>query len=180
MNLKSLRFLLVALLLTANVSLHAEDNKNETEFPQTVISSKYILGEYDLNRYVISGAMTTGSEYDRLFGGQASIDYRLSKRFSVGGQGNFYFLSSDLNGNREYALALRSNYHFMNMEKFKNNPWDIYLGLSLGTKVYIAAKEVKDAFVGVHVGARYKLDEKWMVFSEIGTRNAALGLAVSF
>jgi hypothetical protein len=183
MNLKkSLSLIVLTALLLSGLNVNAANKKNESEtaFPQSVLNSKYILNQYDLNRFVISGAITTGSQYDRLFGGQGSIDYRLSKRFSVGGQGNFYFLSSDLNGNREYALALRSNYHFMSIEKFKKNPWDIYLGLSFGTKVYIAAKEMDDAFVGVYVGARYSLDEKWMLFSEIGTRNAALGMAFTF
>ncbi|MGZ2370315.1 hypothetical protein ACXR6G_11045 [Ancylomarina sp. YFZ004] len=180
MKIKTLKYLSLVFLLTASFSLHAEDKKTENEAPQTVVSSKYILNQYDLNRFVISGAITTGSEYDRLFGGQISADYRLSKRISVGGQGDFYFSSSYLNGNREYALALRSNYHVLKIEKFRKDPWDVYLGLSIGTKVYPAAVEFYNVFLGVYVGARYNLDEKWKVFSEIGTRNAALGLAVSF
>ncbi|MRT91913.1 hypothetical protein [Ancylomarina sp. 16SWW S1-10-2] len=180
MNLKSFKFLLVAFLMTASVSLHAEDIKTETETPQTVLTSKYILNQYDLNRYVLSGAITTGYKYKHLFGGMVALDYRLSKRFSVGGQADIYVMNSDLNGEHKYSLALRSNYHILKFEKFRKNPLDIYFGVSVGAKAHPADVKLYDAFVGVHVGARYDLDEKWMVFAEVGTRNSALGLAVSF
>lgn len=180
MNLKSFKVLLTALFLAASFGLHAETNKTELESPQTVLSTKYVLDQYELKSFVVSGAITTGSKYDRLFGGTVALDYRLSKRFSIGGQGNFYFQSSDLNGEREYAVALRSNYHFMKMKKFNKNPLDMYFGLSLGTEVFIGDKEVKNPFIAAHVGARYDLNDNWMVFTEVGTRNAALGLAVSF
>ena len=180
MKFKTLKYSLVVFLLAVSVSLQASKNSSESKLPQSVLSLHYMLDQYGLDEFVIAGAMTTGNEYERLFGGQMSADYRFTRKFSLGVQGNFYVLSTDLNEPREYALALRTNYHIVKFERFKPNPFDVYIGLSFGSEVYPSQVKFTEGFIAAHLGARYKLDDKWMVFSEVGTRNSSIGLAYSF
>lgn len=177
-----LKFTLLAVVLVLVCNANASNNKIEGDHtaPQSVISSRYILGQKNLSQFVLSGAMTAGKEYSRLFGGQVALDYRFDKRFSVGAQGNLFFKSSDLNGFRQYEAALRANYHVLAGAQFKSNPFDLYFGLSLGSAVHPADVKFDNAFIGAHAGLRYNLDQKWMIFTEVGTRNAALGLALNF
>ncbi|MDQ2178556.1 hypothetical protein [Marinifilum sp. D714] len=148
---------------------------------QTVIKSRYILKDHMFSKSILSGGVSTGPEYDGGFGLQGMFDYRLAERFSVGVQGNLYFLESRLDEFRQLAVNARANYHLLKQHKTDPNYWDWYVGIDLGGDLEGSGKKIKEfnEFAGVHMGLRYKMNHRWIVFAEAGSRNASIGLALN-
>lgn len=166
-------------LFTANASKYKE--RLAAEIPQSVIKSRYIINDNLFAKTVLSGALTSGPEYNGGFGIQGMLDYRIQDRVSAGLQGNLYFLESKLTTNRQLSINLRANYHLVKEKRFESNDWDWYFGIDLGGDLEGGNQKITEfkEFVGIHTGLRYKLNYKWIVFTEVGSRNASLGLAIS-
>lgn len=171
MKIFNLSLLTVVLCTLLNVNANA----------QTVIKSRYILKDNMFAKNILSGGISTGSEYDGGFGLQAMFDYRVAERFSIGLQGNIYFLESELNEFRQLAVNARANYHLLKQHKINPNHWDWYIGVNFGGDLEGSGKKIKEfnEFAGVHMGLRYKMNHRWIVFAEAGSRNASIGLALN-
>ncbi|MCY1635000.1 hypothetical protein [Marinifilum sp. D737] len=162
-------------LLTAVLCTLLNVNTNA----QTVIKSRYILKDNMFAKSILSGGISTGSEYDGQFGLQGMYDYRVSERFSLGAQGNLYAQESDLSEGNFWTLNLRSNYHFLKQHKINPNHWDWYIGVDLGVDANGLTDIDPEAFVGAHMGLRYKINHRWIAFIEAGSRNTCVGLALN-
>ncbi|WP_372751471.1 hypothetical protein [Labilibaculum sp.] len=151
------------------------------EVPQSVIKSRYIMNDNLFGKTILSGALTNGVQYDSGFGLQGMLDHRFMNRVSMGLQGNLYFLESDLSSTRQLSASLRINYHLIKEKRFESNDWDWYIGGNLGADLEGGNKKISQTqwFTEIHTGLRYKLNYKWLLFAEIGSRNSALGLAIS-
>lgn len=131
---------------------------------------------------VLSGGVTTGPAYEGGFGLQGVFDYRLAENFSMGLQGNAYFLESKLTEFRQASVNFRGNYHLLNPNKAYADIWDWYLGAFLGIDLLGEGTSVDrfEGFVGAHTGIRYKFSSMWAAYLEVGTRNSSVGLALTF
>lgn len=173
-------YLLIEFLFCVTVNA-SNSKKTITEFPQTTIESRNIMNNNLFGEMIMSGALTSGPEYKGVFGIQGMLDYRFNDFFSVGLQGNIYFLESDITSYRQLSINLRTDYHLIKEKRFVSNDWDWYIGIDLGGDIEGGNKKITslNKFAGVHTGLRYKLNNNWMVFAEVGSRNTALGLAIS-
>ncbi len=182
MKILNLTLLTVFLCAGLNLSATNYDKDAESKNPQSVVNSRYVLKNNQVGQLILSGGLTTGVEYNKGFGLQGTFDYRMTDRFSAGIQGNLYLLESKLDSFRQLAINLRGNYHLINQNKLWPSSWDCYVGLDLGGDIEGGNKKIEEfnGFVGVHTGARYKINHKWAAFAEVGTRNASIGLALIF
>lgn len=137
-------------------------------------------GSYGNN--ILSGGITTGPAYEGGFGLQGMYDYRIAENFSIGIQGNAYFLKSKLTEFRQASANARANYHLLNPNKDYANVWDWYIGAFVGVDFIGQNVNVEsvEGFIGANTGLRYKFSQNWVAFVEVGTRNSSLGLALSF
>ena len=156
------------------------ENIKGSEAPQYMNSSQFLLNKKVVGETILSAALSTGRNYDRLFGFQGTADYRFHKHFSAGVSGHLTFTNSDLNGHRIYDAALRFNYHMLNKKRSTPLRYDLYGGLSWGSEIYPSEVKFVKGFIAAHMGFRYRLDAKWLAFAEAGTRNSSIGLAFSF
>ena len=82
------------------------------------------------------------------------------------------------------TLYVRGNYYFDNLFEITNESWDVYGGLGLGYAMYNGdADKDNDLDLGLHIGGRWFLNEKWGIYLESGGGNSqgasgGLGLTV--
>ena len=84
-----------------------------------------------------------------------------------------------------YYLGLRGTYHFTFLAK-KNNNFDPYAGLMLGLKFFHSEdtyRQYKAGKVslaeGIFIGARYRLDDRFSAFSELGYDISFISIGVN-
>jgi hypothetical protein len=120
--------------------------------------------------------------YGSFMGFQGTFDYQIDQEFSAGLQGNIYMGNSNFKGDRTPSLGVRGSYHFLERGHIDSDPLDLYAGLGLGADLGKGNDEASEvgAYVALHVGLRYKVGYNWLLYSEVGTRNAALGMCFMF
>lgn len=174
-------FTVIGFLFSFEANASKGKKTTSAKLPQTTIESRNIMNNNLFGELILSGGLTSGLDYNGGFGMQGMLDYRFKNHFSVGFQGNIYFLESSLTSRRQLAIDLRANYHFIKEKSYDENNWDWYIGIDLGEDIRGRDKKITafDGYVGIHTGLRYKLNYKWMVFAEIGSKNTSIGLALS-
>ena len=176
------------MIFCLSVTVAAEPGDNTSESGAPTLTARRTLTDYPfLNKnffgtHFFSGAFTTGMGYGSFIGLQGTFDYQIDEFFSAGLQGNLYFGNSQFKWDRTPSLGLRGSYHFLERGHIDSAPMDLYAGLGLGADMGKNDKEAREvgAYVAVHVGFRYKVAYNWLVFSELSTRNAALGMCFMF
>lgn len=98
---------------------------------------------------------------------KASYDLGISKTFSIGLGGTYYFSNSD----EDYFIYVRASYHFGDLFDLPSQ-LDIYPGVELG---YLSTENIG---IAGYVGIRYFFTKKIGVFAEIGN-NGSIGLSLN-
>jgi len=136
----------------------------------------------------LSGGVSTGYQYGSngsVVGLQGMYDYRIAKRFSIGAQGNLYMIEPE---DLQLTLNLRSSFHILKQHRIFPNYWDWYIGVGIGVDLNDdifpddidgdVTRSVEPVF-GAHMGLRYKINSKWIVYIEAGNINTSIGLALN-
>ncbi|WP_129254619.1 hypothetical protein [Ancylomarina salipaludis] len=109
------------------------------------------------------------------YGFQGSYDYRISKYFSLGLQGNAFFKEGKFQADRSIYVGLRANFHIFPL-LVKNSNFDLYAGGSIGAGRDDAVATFET--MG-YLGASYDFSRRWGIFVEAGNIGV-VGLRVKF
>lgn len=133
-------------------------------FTQTLFSQQAWKGAGDQKIH----AGITGWGYGT--GLAATYDYGITDRISLGGGANFYFENNSAKKNDKFFIFGRVNYHLNEVLGIPDR-WDVYPGADIGI--------IGNTFgLGVHLGARYFINDKFGVYLEAGN-NGSLGLSIN-
>lgn len=181
MNTKSkiILFVIVQIFLFNVPNVNA-GNKQRTNYNRKKRNQYGII-----KSYTITDALTTGIDYDKIVGIQQTFDYRPYSRFSYGGQVNLFFgepIGDNGFGvnNKTTSIGLRGHYHFYDQRIRQASPFDLYVGLTTGIHLGKGGESMdKVSFlIAPNAGVRYTLVKSWIVFAEISSLSAGIGIGI--
>jgi hypothetical protein len=127
----------------------------------------------------LSGGFSKEFKYESVAGGKLILDYMLSDKVSAGLQAGLYVQSKEGGGAKSPYLGMRVSYHFMEAGWHpRQNHWNVYAGLSAEVEMGGGEKDWHEkSLVGdLHLGARYRLNERWFIWAEAAVNNLSFGL----
>lgn len=161
-----------------------ESGMETTENTEPMAAVKAYQPRYNMwNNYAgalyLSGGFSKEFKYESAVGGKLILDYLVSDKVSVGLQSGLYKQSKKDGGAKTPYLGMRLSYHFLDAGwRPRQNHWNIYAGVSLEIEAGGGEKDWHEkSLVGdLHLGARYRLSERWFVWSEAAINNVSFGL----
>lgn len=131
----------------------------------------------DVFRYpthVLAGGLSTYEKWTG-YGFQASYTYRINKHVSLGVQSNGFLKEGKYNGDRDFYLGFRANFHVFPFF-VENSRFDLYTG---GTAGMGRDDDVETFETMWYLGAAYDFNKHWGVFVEAGNIGA-MGFRLTF
>ena len=100
-----------------------------------------------------------------------TYDYGITDLISLGAGANLYFDNyKDNNKDHKFFIFGRVNFHLQDILEMPEK-WDVYPGADVGV--------IGNTFgLGVHLGARYFINDKFGIFVEAGN-NGSLGVSIN-
>lgn len=159
-------------------------NRSESTVSEPLPTAKPYRPRYNMwNAYAgalyLSGGFSQEFKYNSVLGGKMILDYMVSNKVSVGLQSGLYVQSKADGRAKSPYLGARVSYHFMEAGwRPRQNHWNVYVGVSAEIEAGGGSKDWHEkSFVGdLHLGARYRLSERWFIWGEAAINNVSLGL----
>lgn len=134
-------------------------------------------------RYCLSGGFSSDFRNEGYLGVKGIFDYKMWPRVTVGLEAGAYANNTSFRGKRTLDSGVRASYQWIPFDRvWRRKPWSFYTGISAGALLGPGDKSFKEVepYLDIHAGARYRIGNQWMLFSEISTRTATLGLSLKF
>ena len=136
------------------------------------------------NRYIgdlyLCGGFSREFNYNSQTGGKLVLDYMVDDQVSIGAQTGSYWLRNDDGRFVSSYLGARLSYHLLKAKLHKRKAhWNVYTGISGDVEIGGAEKDwhEKRFFIDLHLGARYRLSDKFFLWGEADITNATIGLS---
>lgn len=124
--------------------------------------------------HVLTGGLSTYEKWTG-YGFQASYAYRINKFVSLGAQGNAFLKEGKYNGDRDFVMSFRANFHILPFF-VENSKFDIYASGTAG----IGRDDSLETFETMwYLGSSYDFNKHWGVFVE-GGEIGVMGLRLTF
>jgi hypothetical protein len=158
--------------LLAEKPVKKENEVNSTRTMETLKGDGGVIYKYPT--HVLTVGLSTYEKWTG-YGVQASYTYRISKFVSLGGQGNGFFKEGKYNGDRDFYMGFRANFHMFPLF-VEDSRFDLYAG---GTAGLGRDDDVETFETMWYLGSSYDFNRRLGVFVEAGTIGV-MGLRLTF
>lgn len=149
-----------------------DTNVNLTSTMDTLKNDDGLIYKYPT--HVVAGGLSSYEKWTG-YGFQASYAYRVNKFVSLGVQGNAFLKEGKYNGDRDFGMSFRANFHIFPLF-VENSKFDIYASGTAG----VGRDDDVETFETIwYIGSSYDFNKYWGVFAE-GGNIGVIGLRLAF